>query len=285
MKKAIMILALIICVYTATADMEFRSSTPIDVYSQFNMHNNQITNLQNPGADSHALNLGYANEKYLQRNGDSIDGNLDMQNNRILNLPTPASGTDPATKNYVDTQVTSTPQSLSQVLEEENTANQSIDMDQNRIRNLAQPKTSNDSVTLGYANNAYLQRNGDSIDGNLDMKGNSINNIGEITGNNNINNSIQFKSNSINFNQDGAGTILKLQETGQINATNSRITNLKDPSNPQDAATQSYVQSYSKTNDQYIGNNKTHQVGGNINMTDQNITTNTQNRICTGNQC
>lgn len=219
-KKLFLTLSTILLVSMTAADMEFRSSSPIDVYSQFNMHSNPITNLEAPDLDgnaqnSDALTLGYANSIYLQRNGDTLEGNLDTDGNRIQNLPTPSADSDAATKGYVDGQVESTSgsQNLSQVLEQGSLANQSIDMDDHDITNLETPDADGDAATQGYVISNYLNRNGDSLNGSLDMDGNSILN---------------------------AGSIDSPEISGQLDLNNSKIVNVAQPDNPDDVVTLEY---------------------------------------------
>lgn len=181
MKKIILLLTVLMLTWTVSADMEFRSSSQIDVYSSFNMNNNIISNVGDPQDDSDALTEGYANQLYLMRSGDSIDGNLDMQGNRILNVPSPSNGTDAVNKNYVDNEVSTASgvQTLSEVLEEGSTANQSINMDSNRIRNLPSPDASGDAVPESYTLNFLNRSSGDSINGSIDMLDHDIKNVAD----------------------------------------------------------------------------------------------------------
>jgi len=181
MKKQLTILAISLgLVASVGADMEFRSSNPIDVYNQFDMNSNSITNLADPGSDSEALNQGYADGRYLMRNGDTLQGNLDTDGNEIINLPTPDANSDAATKAYVDNEVSGIEgsQDLSDVLAEGSTANQSVNLGSNKITNLATPSASSDAVTVGYANSNYFDReNGDSVNGSIDLLNNDIKNL------------------------------------------------------------------------------------------------------------
>lgn len=222
-KKLFLTLTITLLASLAAADMEFRSSSPIDVYSQFNMHSNPIVNLEDPDADgdakdSDALNLGYANSLYLQRTGDTFEGNLDMDGYRIQNLPTPAADSDAATRGYVDSQIGSTSgsQNISQVLDEGNLANQSINMGDNDITNLATPDADSDAVNRGYVMDNYLNRNSDSMNGYIDMNGNAIRN---------------------------AGTIESPLISGQLDLNSSKIVNVSQPENPGDVVTLEYFNS------------------------------------------
>ena len=40
--------------------------------------------------------------KYINTSGDKMNGDIDMQSNKITNLPTPSYENEPSTKKYVD---------------------------------------------------------------------------------------------------------------------------------------------------------------------------------------
>ena len=67
------------------------------------MNNKQINNLPFPTGSKQPIPLGFADLKYLNRDGTaSMGGNLNMNNNKITNLLKPTDNTDAATKKYVD---------------------------------------------------------------------------------------------------------------------------------------------------------------------------------------
>ena len=68
-----------------------------------NMGNKQITNLGYSISDpTDVINLGFSDQKYLQKVSDS---DLDMDDHRIKNSLEPVNGRDLTTKNYVDNQM------------------------------------------------------------------------------------------------------------------------------------------------------------------------------------
>lgn len=212
----------------ASANLEFRDPNPANFYTGVDMNENNLTGLPNPSMDSEALNLGYADSLYLQRNGDSLEGDLDMDGNYILNLPSPITGDQAATKAYVDNQISggvTGSQNLSQVLEKGAEANQSINMANNTITGLKSPGGSEDALNLGYANSLYLQRNGDSMNGNLDLKSNTLMNADAVKG---PGGKINFTSNAVLFQQEGLGTVLNISETGEIKLESDRRLNMSE---------------------------------------------------------
>ena len=54
-----------------------------------------------------AVDTTWANNQFLQRSGGTMDGEIDMDSNRITGLPTPTAGSDAATRDYVLSQVSS----------------------------------------------------------------------------------------------------------------------------------------------------------------------------------
>lgn len=209
--------------------------------TSIDMNGGNITGVGDPSGSNDVLNLGHANTLYFQRSGDVMKGNIDMDGYQILNLPNPSSSSEPATKGYVDSEVQNigSGSNLSEVLEKGAKANQTIDMENNALTGLPVPVNSNDAVRFGYANSNFLDRSGDSMTGDLDLAGNGLKNVGNLS--------------------CGSDQVL----TGDGSCENR----------------------FSSSDDRYIGNSGTHEVGGNINMNDKNIVTSSGNRICAGNQC
>ena len=74
-----------------------------------NMGNKQIKNLGYSISDpTDVINLGFSDQKYLQKVSDS---DLDMDDHRIKNSLEPVNSRDLTTKNYVDTEIAKIPQS------------------------------------------------------------------------------------------------------------------------------------------------------------------------------
>jgi len=257
MKKQLAILTISAAlIATAAADMEFRSSSDIQVYSPFNLNTNEIRNLAAPDADGNAkdkdaLNVGYGDTLYLERNGDTLEGRLFANGNNITGLDSPKADSDAATKGYVDTEVNSVSgmQNLSEVLTEGNVANQTIDMDSNKIVDLGTPSVSGDVVDVGYLQGNYVAQRGGRLTGDININGNNLRNTAEIRGQNNANDSIVFTSSNIEFTQENSGETKvltigqsgNLTVSGSIDANSSKIVDVSDPDNSRDAATKGYV--------------------------------------------
>ena len=69
------------------------------------MKGERIINLGNPLYSSDAINTSYLHNfmsAYLNTDGGTMEGQSDMDNNKIINLPEPTSAKDAATKDFVE---------------------------------------------------------------------------------------------------------------------------------------------------------------------------------------
>ena len=119
-----------------------------------------------------------AESLYVNAPGDSMSGNLDMVNNKIINLADPTNSTDATNKQFTENadNITSgtvdkdrLPSTLNQTTVKEKliitkqlpyadsvgiSITGILDMNDNRIANVANPVNGKDSVNKDYANNA-----------------------------------------------------------------------------------------------------------------------------------
>ena len=102
-----------------------------------NMGKKQITNLGYSISDpTDVINLGFSDQKYLQKVSDS---DLDMDDHRIKNSLEPVNGRDPTTKNYVDTEIAKIPNvDISPYLKIDGSRKMigDLDMNSNFVRNV-----------------------------------------------------------------------------------------------------------------------------------------------------
>jgi len=67
-----------------------------------NMDSHKIENLADPDSADDAVNLGYADNRFVNVTGDAMAGDLDMATNQINNVGTPVVGTDGINRDYAD---------------------------------------------------------------------------------------------------------------------------------------------------------------------------------------
>ena len=123
------------------------------------MGNQLIYNVQYPNAIDHAANKAYVDRKitaltnsaatkqqlnaYLKKDGSvAMTGDLNTSGHKITNLRSPASNSEPATKNYTDINF------LKLNGTKKMTGN--LDMNNNKIIGLATPTSNTDAATKKY---------------------------------------------------------------------------------------------------------------------------------------
>ena len=77
----------------------------VDLGKVIDMKGERIINLGNPLYSSDAINTTYLHSfmsVYLNTEGGTMEGQIDMDNNKIINLPEPTSAKDAATKDFVE---------------------------------------------------------------------------------------------------------------------------------------------------------------------------------------
>lgn len=108
-----------------------------------NMKSHRIEGVADPNSNDDAVNLGYADGRYVNVTGDTMSGILNMGSNRIEGVANPNSNDDAVNLGYADTRyVNTTGDTMSGIL----------NMGNNRIEGLADPNSNDDAVNLGYLN-------------------------------------------------------------------------------------------------------------------------------------
>ena len=115
---------------------------------------------------------------FLSKKGGKMEGPIDMQSNRIFNLPTPAGDTDATTKKYVDDKAGNYLPLAG------GTMTGAVNMGGNKIANVATPEADGDVATKKYVDDHgggvsgdYLPLAGGTMTGAVDMGGNKIANV------------------------------------------------------------------------------------------------------------
>ena len=149
------------------------------------MNNNKIGGLKKPTNNNHAANKKYVDDNkvdgsvFLKLDGTRVmTGNLNMNNNRIYNIPTPNGNNQPTPLAYTDLAYLH--------VDGSNKMTNNLNMDNKKIINLQTPTNNSDAATKLYVDNKsttqdlspYLKKNGsDPMTGNLNMNGYKIINI------------------------------------------------------------------------------------------------------------
>ena len=119
------------------------SDTGFTMQGDINMSNNKITNLPDPTLAKEPVTKQYANRVYLTRGGFTMQDNIGMNNHEVLGLnPTPSDVSAAVSKDYTESQYV--------------VKDADIDMNNNRILNLPFPQSLGEPVTKAYADMHYF---------------------------------------------------------------------------------------------------------------------------------
>ena len=130
-----------------------------------------IDNLPLPTANDHACNKGYTDNKvgskanksdlndYMKLDGSKVmTGTLNMNNNRITNLPSPHLSTEPATKDYVTTVMNHLP-SLFVDRQGKSKMLGNLNMNNHLIQNVKDPDNTDDCANKKYVDSQISKAN------------------------------------------------------------------------------------------------------------------------------
>ena len=182
-----------------------------------------------------------------------MTGDVDMNNHKIENLPTPTDNTNPATKKYVDDAVAANKVDGSVFLKLDRTRKMTgnLDMNNNRIYNLPLPTGDNQPTQLVFTNRTYVHLDGTSrMGGNLNMNNKSVNNLRSPV----TDTDVATKKYYVDDNAGGSPDLSDYLEkdgsvimTGDLNVGNNKIKNLSNPTEDNEAVTKDYVDKLKRT--------------------------------------
>ena len=168
-----------------------------DMTGDIRMNNNRIYGIGNVENDTSAVNRKYVNDELgkkpntdtvVLRNGSqTMTGNLDMNNKRIINVANPNSETDVVNKRYFETHMNNI--DLSDYLKRDGTVSMTgnLDMSLNKIINCGQPTGARDVTNKAYVDSEVgktLKLDGSGVMTSvLDMNNQRIINLGNATHN------------------------------------------------------------------------------------------------------
>ena len=146
-----------------------KEETPME--TDLNMNNHHISNLKFPSNPDHACNKDYLDTElnhkvnlsdlndYMRIDGSrSMTGTINMNNNRITNLPSPYLSTEPATKDYVTTVMNHLP-SLFLDRQGKSSMLGNLNMNNHKISNVKTPSNDDESTNKKYVDSQISKAN------------------------------------------------------------------------------------------------------------------------------
>ena len=158
-----------------------------------NMNSKKIVNVNTPTQNTDASNKKYVDDTvaankvdvspYFKKDGsEKMTGNLDMDNNRIYNLPAPSGGKQPTPLAFTDLKYLHVAGT--------NKMTNNLNMDNKKIINLRPPTNDTDAATKKYVDDNtgspdlsdYLEKDGTvAMTGNFNVGNNKIKNLSNPT--------------------------------------------------------------------------------------------------------
>lgn len=202
---------------------------------------------------------GVVDEYALSKAGGTMSGAINMNGNKITNLPAPADLADAATKEYVDTAIADIPKG--EYLEKSGGAmTGAIDMGANKVTNLANPTEIKDAATKGYVDTAiegiptdnYLETTGGTMTGNIDMEGATVTGVPTPVNDGDAANKAYVDDHVPDITgvvkQDGSVAM-----TGNLNIGGNSVTNVKAGGSDTDAVNVGQLKEYTRVNSSIFG--------------------------------
>ena len=174
-----------------------------DMTGDIRMNNNSIYGIGNVENDTSAVNRKYVNDELdkkpntdtvvLRDGSQTMTGNLDMNNKRIINVANPISETDVVNKRYFETHVNNI--DLTDYLKRDGTVSMTgpLDMGDRKIIDCGQPTGTRDVTNKAYVdsevgkkpdiNQVILRDGSNTMTSVLDMNNQRIINLGNATHN------------------------------------------------------------------------------------------------------
>jgi len=204
-KTLIITITALLLVAPATADLKFKDPNNVTFYTGLEFNGNQqIYGLGKPTTSKSALRVTDVKDEYFNISGDTLEGDLDLNEHNINNFFNTGCGSNQAVKDVYNNgtfKCGAAGGGLPAVLRNNNTVNQNIDANNNQIENLSAPIDENDAVRLQDVSGEYVNITGDTLSGNM-----SFNNQYHITGLKDPVNSQDAATKNYVDNNDDAGT-------------------------------------------------------------------------------
>jgi hypothetical protein len=179
--------------------------------------------------DSKFIALTKSLDAKLDKSGGTVTGEIDVNQNRILNVGNPQETSDAINKKYVDDRFAISRRNLQlKVNKAGDVMNGDLNMGGFRVVNLNEPVAQQDAASKRYVDNKAV-------------------NVSDVGGLSKIEDLLSIKldlnpMNSLSLSANGLmSSGLKYPLVHDFNASNKQICFVGDPTNPQDAANKNYV--------------------------------------------
>ena len=220
----------------------------------YDMSAKRLTNVGAPTSNADSATKKYVDDTkvdgsvFLKLDGTrTMTGNLDMNNNRVYNLPNPTGPEQPVTLTFGD-------QTYLRV-NGTNSMTQPLNMNNKKIINLQTPVINTDAATKKYVDDKinsphldlspFLKKDGSiPLSGNLNLNQNKILNLQAPTANNDAATK-KYVDDKTSHPQNDPSSFLKkdgsITMTGNLNMGGNKLINLQTPSADTDATNRKYV--------------------------------------------
>ena len=204
----------------------------------------RILNLKAPSDADEPATKNYTDNNFFYKNGSSpMNGNINMNNNKIVGLEKQTNNNDAANKKYVDDNKVDG--SVFLKLDGTRSMTGNLNMNNNRIFNIPAPNGANQPTPLVYTDLAYLHVNGsNNMTNDLNMSNKKIVKLLTPTDDTDpatkkyVDDNISNQNFSSYLKKDGIDSM-----TGHLNVSGHKIINLEDPTSDSDATNKKYVDS------------------------------------------
>ena len=192
----------------------------------------RILNLKAPSDADEPATKNYTDNNFFYKNGSSpMTGNINMNNNKIENLPIPTGNSDAANKKYVDD--SKVDGSVFLKLDGTRSMTGNLNMNNNRIFNIPAPNGAKQPTPLAYTDLAYLYVDGSNkMTNDLNMNNKKITYLQPPTNNSDAATKfyVDHKSTLQDLKKNGSDPM-----TGSLNMSGHNIINLEDSASDNDA--------------------------------------------------
>ena len=188
---------------------------------------------------------GYADKHYsgggggggLSASGFTMQGIINMDDNRITNLPDPVSDSDPVTKGYAETHIRQG--ATGKQGEKDEQGPPEVLAERFPLYGLPSPTANNEPMTKRKAETDFLKKTRGTLSGELSMSDQNITDLGDPT-----NEKDAANKKYVDSRRGGGLSASGFTMQGTINMNSNRVINLQDPSRNDEPVTKGYAETH-----------------------------------------